>query len=188
MPNFVHDSLFKFYMQDIEFAKEFIKTYFSYDETSIMLLDTLKLEPVEMIAKNLRKSFVDILYSVLSICHKYKIYILIEHQSSPDSLMQARLYEYMASILRKHKRNNKDCQAFVMSMIVYAGSKPYNIDVHPFMSRPTRITDLGKISCVNLLENRKIALMLLALKLRSEGKISEFIKITLILKRLISIH
>ena len=73
-----------------------------------MLLDTLKLEPVEMIAKNLRKSFVDILYSVLSICHKYKIYILIEHQSSPDSLMQARLYEYMASILRKHKRNNQE--------------------------------------------------------------------------------
>ena len=54
MPNFIHDHLFKFYMQDISFAKEFITAYFDQEELDHINLDTLKLEPVEMIGRNLK--------------------------------------------------------------------------------------------------------------------------------------
>ena len=177
MPSFVHDSLFKFYMQDIEFAKAFIVSYFAPDEVLLMNLATLKLEPVEMIGRHLRKSVVDILYSVKSRDKDYMIYILLEHQSTPDRLMPIRLNEYSMSILRKHYRSS-EIQAMVLPMVVYAGIRPYKtLSFHNYMLRGDRLLDLCRLDKQAILKNSSTALMLLALKLRAESSVSDFLSL-----------
>ena len=173
MPNFIHDHLFKFYMQDITLAQEFINK----DELEYINLDTLKPEPVEMIGRNLKKSMVDILYSTKSRDNKTVIYILIEHQSTVDPLMNTRLTEYSMSIIRKHYRQYKEIPA-VITMVVYAGRALFSLNkFHNIMRSNHRVLDLTKTSYREILNNKTISLVLLALKLRAKGRSKEFISV-----------
>src|SRR5690606_21311393 len=70
-------------------------------------LSTLQLRPGSFVDRSLRQVHSDLLYSVQLESHRAYIYVLLEHQSSPDPSMPFRLLEYLVRIWREHVERAK---------------------------------------------------------------------------------
>ena len=124
-----HDGLFKKAMENPIVAKEFFETHLPEDIRALINTNSLKLEKDSFIEQNLQNSFSDVLFSVQFDNKDSYIYILLEHQSSPDPLMTFRILKYMTSICSRHMTLNPEAKhlPLVYPLIFYNGKKPYNV-------------------------------------------------------------
>ncbi|MBZ7444452.1 Rpn family recombination-promoting nuclease/putative transposase [Klebsiella grimontii] len=90
-----HDAIFRQMLTQKEVARDFLQLYLPAPFLSICDLNTLQLASGSFIEEDLRSSDSDILYSLQTRHGAGYIYVLIEHQSSPDKLMAFRLMRYM---------------------------------------------------------------------------------------------
>lgn len=65
-------------------------------------LSSLRLCPGSFVDRRLRQVHSDLLYSIQLDTHQAYIYVLLEHQSTPDATMPFRLLEYLVKIWRDH--------------------------------------------------------------------------------------
>ncbi|MBZ7489043.1 Rpn family recombination-promoting nuclease/putative transposase, partial [Klebsiella michiganensis] len=95
-----HDAIFKQLLVHIDTARDFIDIHLPADLRSLCDLNTLQLESGSFIEEDLRAYYSDVLYS-LEINNKTGyIYVLIEHQSSPDKQMPFRLMRYSVAAMQ----------------------------------------------------------------------------------------
>ncbi|HGJ5873159.1 MAG TPA: Rpn family recombination-promoting nuclease/putative transposase [Arsenophonus apicola] len=86
-----HDSLFKQFLSEKETAKDFFTIWLPDEIKSLCDLNSLKLESGSFIDSEMKNYQSDSLYSVKTPKGKGYFYLLIEHQSTPDTLMGWRL-------------------------------------------------------------------------------------------------
>ncbi len=88
-----HDAIIKAILEKIELAKSFFQTYFPEEIVKHIDFDRLELTNKSYVDEKLKEKHSDIVYKT-----KFKgidtfLYILFEHQSTPDPMMVFRLAE-----------------------------------------------------------------------------------------------
>ncbi len=130
--NNIHDKYFRFAMSRVDVAREFMEQHLPKDVLSITDLSSLKLQKESFIDPNLRQVVSDVLYKAKIQGRDSYIYLLAEHQSTPDRWMPFRLLRYTCNIMAHHIKNNKEnVLPVVVPLVFYHGKKiyPYSTDI-----------------------------------------------------------
>ena len=86
-----HDAVFKTFLRHPETARDFLQIHLHASLRELCDLQTLKLESDSFIEEGLRAYYSDVLWSVKTTDGDGYIYVVIEHQSTPDAHMAFRL-------------------------------------------------------------------------------------------------
>lgn len=89
-----NDAAFKGFMSKVDNARDFFDIHLSPHIKQLCHFDTLAITNTFFIDKQLYSRFSDVLYTVETQQVDGYIYMLVEHQSSPDKLMGWRLIHY----------------------------------------------------------------------------------------------
>lgn len=118
-----HDAVFKHLLSQRATARDFLSIHLPKHLREQCDLRTLQLESGSFIEEDLRASHSDILYSLKTQHGEGYIYILIEHQSSPDRHMAFRLMRYaIAAMQRTLIKGIISCRWLFLCYFITAGS------------------------------------------------------------------
>ena len=125
-----HDKFFKLSLQELQIAKDFFQHHLPKAIQDKIDFSTLELKSESFIDEEHKAHFSDILYGVRSNNESLYLFILAEHQSTPDRFMPFRILKYMCLIWDKHLKNveEKNIQKLpiIYPLIFYHGrEKPY---------------------------------------------------------------
>lgn len=97
-----HDAVFKTFLRHPDTARDFLNIHLPHSLRIRCDLTTLKLAPDSFIEKNLRAFYSDVLWSLKTCEGDGYIYVVIEHQSTPDAHMAFRLMRYATAAMQRH--------------------------------------------------------------------------------------
>ena len=122
-----HDAVFKRFLRHPETATDFLTLYLPEAIRQRCDFSTLRLQSASFIDEDLRAWYSDVLWSVQTTCGTGYVYVVIEHQSSPDSHMAFRLMRYSMAVMQRHIEHDKRRPLpLVIPMLFYHGSRsPY---------------------------------------------------------------
>ncbi|MCZ4674785.1 Rpn family recombination-promoting nuclease/putative transposase [Citrobacter sedlakii] len=121
-----HDAVFKTFLRHPDTARDFLDIHLPASLRSLCDLQTLKLEPTSFIEDNLRAYYSDVLWSVQTDEGEGYIYVVIEHQSTPDAHMAFRLMRYAIAAMQQHLDAGHKRLPLVVPMLFYHGAEsPY---------------------------------------------------------------
>lgn len=92
--NLKHDEIIRSAFENPIVAKEFFQMHLPAHIQSLISFKTLKMEKDSFVDKTLKKSILDILFSVKFNSEDGYLFLLLEHQSKPDYYMAFRLFKY----------------------------------------------------------------------------------------------
>ena len=135
-----HDSLIKKAMESPITARELLSEYLPAEFKDFINLDTLKIEKESFIEDDLKTKFSDIIYSAKTNDEKQHdalIYILLEHQSSPDYWIALRIWKYCLLLLERHAKD-KNKLPVILPLVLYNGQQKYNapLNLWDLFTRP----------------------------------------------------
>ncbi len=135
-------------------------------------LQTLKLESGSFIEDSLRASYSDVLWSLKTNEGDGYIYVVIEHQSSPDAHMAFRLMRYAMAAMQRHLDAGHKTLPLVIPMLFYHGAlSPYPFSLcwldefdDPALARQLYsatfpLVDITVIPDDEIMQHRRIALL-----------------------------
>lgn len=121
-----HDAVFKQFLTHPDTARDFMELHLPADLRVCCDLSTLKLESGSFIEESLRPYFSDVLYSLKTTTGDGYIYVLIEHQSTPDQHMAFRLLRYAVAAMQRHLDAGHKKLPLVIPVLFYSGKRsPY---------------------------------------------------------------
>lgn len=126
-----HDAIFKTFLRHGETAKDFLEAHLPPLLRPYCDLDTLKLEPESFLDETLRSRYSDVLYSLKTGNSEGYIYVIIEHQSSPDDHMAFRLLRYAIAAMQRHLDIGYKKIPLVIPILFYHGEEtpyPHSMD------------------------------------------------------------
>ncbi|CDL17036.1 Transposase KP1_0723 [Klebsiella pneumoniae IS46] len=97
-----HDAVFKQFLTQADTARDFLAIHLPPALRQRCDLDTLQLESASFIEESLRAWYSDVLWSLKTASGEGYIYVVIEHQSSPDAQMAFRLMRYAIAAMQRH--------------------------------------------------------------------------------------
>ncbi|MDE4733641.1 Rpn family recombination-promoting nuclease/putative transposase [Providencia rettgeri] len=173
----IHDAAFKGFMTNIANARDFFEIHLPEHIKSLCDFNTLSLTNSSFIDKQLRSRLSDVLYSVRTSQGEGYIYLLVEHQSTPDKLMAWRLMHYAFLAMNQHMQQGNTTLPIVVPILFYHGGRsPYPYTqlwtecfplpeiAHELYTQPFPLVDITVIDDNELVNHRKIAVMELAMK------------------------
>lgn len=125
-------------MSDLRVAADFFQGHFPKTILSVIDMSTLQLRGEGFIEPDFKELVTDMLYSVeLKKGQAGYLYVLAEHQSTPDKLMAFRLLRYTCAIIAHHLGEKKQEEGegvlpLVVPLVFYHGRQtpyPYTLDV-----------------------------------------------------------
>ena len=125
-------------------AQSFLEKYLPSDLSCKMDFSQLSLEHENYVNERLKSGIVDILFSVPMNGDATYIYILVEHQSSPDQWMPLRIRQYICMILDEIiATSNPEKLPLIYPMVFYNGRDPYNktLDFLELFDAPKELAD-----------------------------------------------
>jgi hypothetical protein len=106
-----HDALFKYTFSQPQHAIELFRSVLPAAVLPHIDFGTLRMEPTSFIDDELRARFSDLLFSVRLDRKRAYVYLLLEHQSSPERLMCRRLLRYVLDTwernLEEHEKTGR---------------------------------------------------------------------------------
>ncbi|WP_318386002.1 Rpn family recombination-promoting nuclease/putative transposase [Enterobacter sp.] len=121
-----HDAVFKTFLSRTETARDFLEIHLPPSLMRLCNLETLHLESGNFIEDDLRPYYSDILYSLETTGGRGYVYVLVEHQSSPDKHMAFRLMRYAVAAMQQHLDAGHKKLPLVIPMLFYQGRRsPY---------------------------------------------------------------
>ncbi|CAG9435266.1 Rpn family recombination-promoting nuclease/putative transposase [Providencia alcalifaciens] len=172
-----HDAAFKGFMTQIDSAKDFFDIHLPEHIKSLCDFNTLALTNSSFIDKQLRSRLSDVLYSVQTTKGEGYIYLLVEHQSTPDKLMAWRLMHYAFLAMNQHLQQGHKTLPLVVPVLFYhGGCSPYPYSqlwtecfplpgiAKELYTQPFPLVDVTVIDDNELVNHRKVAVMELAMK------------------------
>ncbi|HCI6778439.1 Rpn family recombination-promoting nuclease/putative transposase [Klebsiella quasipneumoniae] len=121
-----HDAVFKRFLRHPETANDFLMLYLPEAIRQRCDFATLRLQSASFIDEDLRAWYSDVLWSVQTTCGEGYIYVVIEHQSSPDNHMAFRLMRYAIAAMQRHLDAGHKTLPLVVPMLFYHGAtSPY---------------------------------------------------------------
>lgn len=151
-----HDRFFKKVMSDSATAAELIKTYAPSGIVQLADFASLELISGSFIDVQLQQKETDLLFKANFGCSQGYFYILLEHQSTPDSKMPLRCARYVALIQEQHMEEHKTIEIpYVFPLVLYNGKKRYrySTDVREMLMAPKELVDeyrMGQFHLVDL--------------------------------------
>ena len=136
-----HDAFFKKSLSIKPIALEYMQMHLPEDVQNFVDLSSLEMQQDSFVATSLKKHMSDVLFSCkTNDGNSAFIYILCEHQSTPDHWMSFRLHEYIFAIAKRHKKANPKSKTlpFIYPMVFYNGRKPHNCprSLHQLFEQP----------------------------------------------------
>jgi len=154
-----HDRFIRVMMSEPKVIREFFEQNLPTNIKSIINFATIQPQKESFIDDKLKLQITDLLYSAEFGNKLGYLYLLVEHQSTPDKLMSLRVLKYMVAIMEHHiKKTDTDTLPIVYPVIFYTGNKSYNYSTNLFdlfgdkkelakdiLWQPYRLIDLSKI-------------------------------------------
>ena len=116
-----HDAVFKQFLCHPDTARDFLSIHLPAKLQALCNLQTLKLESGSFIETDLRARYSDVLWSLKTAQGDGYIYVVIEHQSSPDAHMAFRLMRYALAAMQRHLDAGHESLPLVIPMLFYHG-------------------------------------------------------------------
>ncbi|POT27704.1 ISNCY family transposase [Citrobacter freundii] len=167
-----HDAVFKQFLYQPDTARDFLDIYLPSTLRELCDLQTLKLESGSFIEDSLRASYSDVLWSLKTNEGDGYIYVVIEHQSSPDAHMAFRLMRYAMAAMQRHLDAGHKTLPLVIPMLFYHGAlSPYPFSLcwldefdDPALARQLYsatfpLVDITVITDDEIMQHRRIALL-----------------------------
>ena len=167
-----HDAVFKQFLYYPDTARDFLDIYLPSTLRELCDLQTLKLESGSFIEDSLRASYSDVLWSLKTNEGDGYIYVVIEHQSSPDAHMAFRLMRYAMAAMQRHLDAGHKTLPLVIPMLFYHGAlSPYPFSLcwldefdDPIVARQLYsatfpLVDITVIPDDEIMQHRRIALL-----------------------------
>lgn len=167
-----HDAVFKQFLYYPDTARDFLDIYLPSTLRELCDLQTLKLESGSFIEDSLRASYSDVLWSLKTNEGDGYIYVVIEHQSSPDAHMAFRLMRYAMAAMQRHLDAGHKTLPLVIPMLFYHGAlSPYPFSLcwldefdDPIVARQLYsatfpLVDITLIPDDEIMQHRRIALL-----------------------------
>ena len=114
-----HDALFKAAFSQVERMAEELRHVLPPELLARMDLGSLSLEPGSFVDEALRERHTDLLFSLHLDGRDARIYILFEHQSTPDAWMPLRLLSYMLRIWESHVADGATSLPVVIPVVLH---------------------------------------------------------------------
>lgn len=167
-----HDAVFKKFLRHPDTARDFLTFHLPPELRRICDLGTLRLESGSFIEEDLRAYYSDVLYKVKMIAGTGYIYVVIEHQSTPDSHMAFRLMRYAIAAMQRHLDAGHKTLPLVVPLLFYHGTTtPYPFSLSwldaftdsklalQLYSTPFPLVDITVIEDDVIMQHRRIALL-----------------------------
>src|SRR5690606_3139772 len=121
-----HDAAFKTILCHPNTARDFLEIHLPLALLELCDLSTLKLQSGSFIEVDLSAYYSDVLWSLKTTGGDGYIYVVIEHQSSPDAHMAFRLMRYAIAAMQHHLDAGHKRLPLVVPMLFYHGiDSPY---------------------------------------------------------------
>lgn len=173
-----HDAFVRTVMSDPRIAREFFKIHLPAALQALIDFDHLILQPRSYIDAVRKEATVDILYKTHLAGEEAYLYLIVEHQSSPDELMPFRLLKYTCNIMDHHLKTTQQKKLpLVYPMVIYHAERPYpyttNIKdlvdaplelIEQYFLKPFQLIDLGQINDEELKQHAWVGVMEFVLK------------------------
>ena len=153
-----HDQFFRKAMEDKRVAMAFLKAHLPSDLCGKIDFNTLVLQPRSQTNAVRRESIVDVLFKTMIDGREAYIYLLLEHQSTPDPLMSFRVIEYTVNAIHEHLKKHKTTKIpLIYPLVVYHG-RPYEFitDIRDLVDAPRELVDRYFLKPFQLLDLSKI--------------------------------
>jgi len=173
-----HDKFFKMAMMEKQVAQEFFEKHLPIELLSIIDLTKLELQSGSYIDDHRQESIADILFKTMIGTQEAYLYLVVDHQSTPDVLMPFRVLKYICNIIAKHLNETETKKIpLILPLVVYHGRKPWNYStdirslvdapkelVEAYFLKPFSLIDLNCIEDEKLKEKAWAGVMELTLK------------------------
>ena len=173
----LHDAVFKQFLCHPDTARDFLSIHLPAKLQAICDLQTLKLESGSFIETDLRARYSDVLWSLKTAQGDGYIYVVIEHQSSPDAHMAFRLMRYALAAMQRHLDAGHESLPLVIPMLFYHGMQsPYPFSLcwldefaDPITARKLftaafPLVDITVVPDDEIMQHRRVALLELVQK------------------------
>ena len=167
-----HDAVFKRFLRHPETANDFLTLYLPEEIRQQCDFATLRLESASFVDEDLRAWYSDVLWSVQTTSGPGYVYVVIEHQSSPDNHMAFRLMRYAITAMQSHLDAGHKELPLVVPMLFYHGAtSPYPFSLNwldefadPQMAktlygRPFPLIDVTAMPDDEIVQHRRVALL-----------------------------
>jgi len=137
-----HDQFFRKSMENTRVAREFLLTHLPADIKSLVDFSALEIQLRSNANAIRRESTVDVLFKTRIANHEAYIYLLLEHQSSPDPFMAFRVLQYTVQAIDQHLRQHKTTKIpLVYPLVVYHGKRPFrhSNDINDLVDAPRQL-------------------------------------------------
>lgn len=173
-----HDQFFRTAMANKQVAREFLKTWLPGELCQLIDFEQLEIQPRSHINEMRQESEVDVLFKTTIDGHEAYLYLLLEHQSTPDALMPFRLLKYLCNIIDQHlKTHGKNKIPLIYPTVIYHGKRKYPFStnladlvdapkelVERYFLKPFQLIDLGQIDDETLKQHAWSGVMEFCLK------------------------
>ena len=170
-----HDGYFRVNLEEPKVRNTFLKRFLPKYFQQICNIEASALELNHHVGDALEQTVSDVVLSIPTT-DGYKVFTLIEHQSSADKNIVWRMYEYMNAIIKRHHKQ-QGTRPHVVPILFYQGDgKPYSGTLNvqeEFMpkimsptitSRDLVVVDLAPMSDDEIMGCDNLAAMMLAMK------------------------
>jgi predicted transposase/invertase (TIGR01784 family) len=125
-----HDAFFKAVFGNVGRSRQFFSSYLPPQLAGELDLRELQREKGSFVDEKLRQRHSDLLFStVLKGGRKAWLYLLFEHQSTPEPHMPFRLLKYMTGVWEQHHEQYSEDHPFpcIVPVVLYHGSDPWRV-------------------------------------------------------------
>ena len=175
--NTPHDSVFRQFLSRADVARDFMEAHLPLHLRELCDFSTLKLASGSFVEDDMRAFCSDILWSVQTRRGDGYVYVLIEHQSTPDRHMALRLMRYALAAIHDHLKAGHHRAPLVIPVVYYAGRRrpyPYALNWLEAFDDPQlaaevysgdfRLVDVTALSDEEIMEHRSMAALTLLQK------------------------
>ncbi len=174
-----HDSFFKQNLKNLAVAKDFLKAFLPPEISAKIDYSSIAIESDSFIDADLVKRYSDMIFRVKMDDRLAYLYLLVEHQSSPDPNIVFRVIGYvMRLMLEKVKQTKRSVYPLVYPFVYYHGEStpyPYPLDwqsafddaqalLPSILAKPLQLVDLNQVPDQDLAQHKWLYAFALTMK------------------------
>ncbi len=125
-----NDAYFKEVFSQPEYAAAFFRQHLPTDLAAGIAWDSLALMPSSFVKQDLQQIHSDLLFSAKIQGREALLYLLFEHQSTPDPLMPLRLLGYLLEIFQRHRQDHGLPLPPVVPFVLHQGPEAWSVSPH----------------------------------------------------------
>ena len=154
-----HDQFFRTVMSDRRVASEFLRAHLPHALCVLIDFDHLKVEPRHYANEVRQESIVGVLFKSKLNGNDAYLFLLLEHQSTPDELMPFRMLKYTCNIIDEHLKQHRTKKIpLVYPLVVYHGRGvyPFSTSLADLVDAPKALVDAYFLKPFHLIDLNQI--------------------------------